>query len=79
MPQKKKKRVISMSNKETVADIYPAELKADHKFNFAEQTPPYLSVCLGLFAATLTLYLQDVIFICETVGHLLVKEMDLNR
>lgn len=68
-----------MSNKETVADIYPAELKADHKFNFTEQTPLYFTVCLGLFAATLTLYLQDVIFMCETVGRLLVKEMDLNR
>lgn len=67
-----------MSNKETVADIYPAELKADHKFNFAEQTPPCFTVCAGLFAATLNLYLQDVIFMCETVCHLMVKETDLN-
>lgn len=43
-----------MSNKETVADIYPADLKADHNFNFAEQTQPYFTVCLGLFAAALT-------------------------
>ncbi len=42
--EKKKKRFISVSNKETVADIYPAELKADHTFNFAEQTPPCFTV-----------------------------------
>lgn len=39
----KNNRVISVSNKETVA---AAELKADHKFNFAEQTPPCFSVCM---------------------------------
>lgn len=44
--RKKNNRVISVSNKETVAaDIYPAELNADHKFNFAEQTPPCFTVC----------------------------------
>lgn len=58
----KKKIFISVFNKETVADIYPAELNADHMFNFAEQTPPCFTVCVcvGLFAATLNLYLQCV-------------------
>lgn len=46
--RKKRSGVISASNKETVADIYPAELRADHKFNFAEQTPPCSTVCAPL-------------------------------
>lgn len=67
-----------MSNKETAADIYPAELKADHKFNFAEQTQPCFTVCLGLFSATLHLYLQYVMFMCDMVCHLMPIEIDLN-
>lgn len=46
--RERKSGVISASNKETVADIYPAELRADHKFNFAEQTPPCSAVCAPL-------------------------------
>lgn len=44
--REKRSGVISASNKETVTDIYPAELRADHKFNFAEQTPPCSAVCV---------------------------------
>ena len=58
--EKKKKRFISVSNKETVADIYPAELKADHQFNFAEQTHTLFYCVRG----SVCCYIKSVSTVC---------------
>jgi len=77
MQLKKKKRFISVSNKETAADIYPAELKADHNFNFAEQTPPCFTVCVSVCCYIKSVSIQHVMFKCEMVCHLLAIEAGL--
>lgn len=57
-----------------IFDIYPAELKVDHKFNFAEQAPPCFTLCVCvegvclLFASGLWIYknkAEDLSALCE--------------
>lgn len=76
---KKEKRFISVSNKRNCSWYLPGRAESWSYVQFCwTNTTLFFTVCgVGLFAATLNLYLQYVMFICEMVCHLPAIESGL--